>query len=159
MNTEPLIRPFCKEDKEMVTAFFDQMGGETRSFFDVNSGNRKGALGFFDLPCEPNIKRFAALYDGRMVGYVFLWDLDTMTPWLGIAISEDWKGRHLGRKLLAYAEQYCHDLGKGGIFLTTHMANVRGQGLYARCGYQRLGIHNNGELLYFLPFSQQSSDQ
>lgn len=32
MNTEPLIRPFCKEDKEMVAAFFDQMGGKPVRF-------------------------------------------------------------------------------------------------------------------------------
>ena len=36
----PVIRSIVPEDKEMVTAFFDQMGGESRSFFD-----RRGAIG------------------------------------------------------------------------------------------------------------------
>lgn len=151
----PMIRLFQPEDRAMVEAFFDQMGGETRSFFDVNGGNRRGALSFFDEAPNPAVRRWAAVEDGKMLGYVFLWALDTMTPWLGIAVAEECKGRHLGRHLLAHAEQYARSLGKGGIFLTTHIANLRGQGLYGRCGYQRMGVHSSGEYLYFLPFKTE----
>lgn len=161
MNSEnyPGIRSITLTDKEMVTSFFDQMGGETRAFFNRNDGNRKALMKCFETP-NPNRRDFAAveiLADGteRMAGLVFLWDLNTRTPWLGIAVAEDWKGRHLGRRLMAYAEDYCIRHGKGGIFLTTHVANVRGQGLYTRSGYTHLGTAKDGELLFFHSFEDQ----
>lgn len=147
----PVIRSIVPEDKEMVTAFFDQMGGESRSFFDRRGGNRNSMMACFDHP-NPNRRNFAAVADGEMAGLFFLWNLNTKTPWLGIAVAEQWKGRHLGRKLMAYAEEYCLQLGKGGIFLTTHVANVRGQALYLRCGYEQLGTSNWGEVLFFRSF-------
>ena len=71
----------------------------------------------------------------------------------GIAVAEDWKGRHLGRELMARAEKHALENGKGGILLTTHTANLRGQGLYERSGYERLGVHTSGEFLYLRRFS------
>jgi ribosomal protein S18 acetylase RimI-like enzyme len=144
------IRPFEQGDRALVCAFFDQMGGETRAMFDRDSGNRYSALKFFDG--DNAAHRFMAVKDGRMVGYVFLWDMDKSVPWLGIAVAEDWKGRHLGRLLMEHAHQYAKANGKGGVLLTTAHANVRGQGLYERMGYERLGNHSSGELLYLLRF-------
>lgn len=53
--------------------------------------------------------------------------------------------------------QTAHDhavtAGKGGILLTTHVSNLRGQGLYERSGYERMGMHSSGEILYLLRFN------
>jgi len=159
----PPIRPVTLADREMTVAFFDQMGGETRSFFDRAGGNRNAMLSCFDKP-NPNRRNFIAvetMSDGtqRIAGLVFLWNLHTKTPWLGIAVAEDWKGKHLGRELLGYAENYCLEHGKCGIFLTTHMANLRGQGLYTRCGYRQLGTHLDGEILFFHPFADDAPQE
>ena len=93
-----------------------------------------------------------ALDGDRMAGYLFLWDLNKSVPWLGIAVAEAYKGKHLGRILMQTAKEYAMAQGKGGILLTTHVANLRGQGLYERSGYERLGIHTSGEILYLLRF-------
>ena len=159
----PPIRPVTLADRAMTEAFFDQMGGESRSFFNRADGNRNAMLACFDKP-NPNRRNFIAvetLADGtrRIAGLVFLWDLNTKTPWLGIAVAEDWKGKHLGRELIGYAREYCQNLGKCGIFLTTHMANLRGQGLYTRCGFQHLGTEKSGELLFFLPFADAAPQE
>jgi ribosomal protein S18 acetylase RimI-like enzyme len=145
------IRPFESGDRALVKAFFDQMGGETRSFFDRGSGNRIGALGYFENK-DRDVVRWMAVDGEKMVGYVFLWDLNCGIPWLGIAVAEDYKGRHLGRQLIETAHQYAKSKGKGGVLLTTHVANIRGQGLYERCGYERMGMHNSGEVLYIHRF-------
>lgn len=155
-NSFPAIRPVTPTDRDMTIAFFDQMGGESRAFFNRADGNRNAMLSCFDKP-NPNRRNFIAvesLPDGteRIAGLVFLWDLNTKTPWLGIAVAEDWKGKHLGRELIRYAKEYCLRLQKCGIFLTTHIANLRGQGLYTRCGFQHLGTDKSGELLFFHPF-------
>lgn len=145
------IRKFRPSDRDMVNAFFDQMGGETRAMFDRNSGNRKDAMKYFD-GMDKNTIRWMAVDEGRMVGYVFLWDLDKSIPWLGIAVADDLKGKHFGRQLMQHAYYYSIENDKGGILLTTHVANVRGQGLYAHMGYEKLGMHSNGEILYLKRF-------
>ncbi|MCL2462810.1 MAG: GNAT family N-acetyltransferase [Defluviitaleaceae bacterium] len=150
------IRPFDKNaDKPLVEAFFAQMGGESRSFFNRGGGNEQSTLAFFSQDAgagRPEAAYFMAEDDCRMAGYVFLWDLDKAVPWLGIAVAEDWKGRHLGRELMEYAADYACGLGKGGILLTTHIANLRGQGLYEASGYEYMGTHTNGERLYLKRF-------
>ena len=149
------IRPLNKEtDRPLAEAFFAQMGGESRAFFNRGGGNERSTLAFFTAEegARPAAAYFLAEDQGRMAGYVFLWDLDRSVPWLGIAVAEDWKGRHLGRELMAYAEEYARSLRKGGILLTTHIANLRGQGLYEASGYEYLGVHTSGERLYLKRF-------
>jgi len=145
------IRPFHADDQDRVSRFFDQMGGETRALFNRADWNRNLAMSFFTNP-SPTILPYLALEGDRMVGYVYLCDMDRGVPWLGIAVSEDWKGRRLGRRLLEYAHAVAKEHGKGGVLLTTAYANLRGQGLYERMGYERLGMHTSGELLYIFRF-------
>jgi len=145
------IREFTMADKELVRDFFDQMGGETMAFFNRGDGNRKTAMGFFDGGMK-NTLFWLAEYEGKMVGYVFIWDMASMIPWLGIAVSEDMKGKKLGRRLMKRAADTAVSEGKGGILLTCHLANARAQALYERCGYIRMGTHTSGEALYLLRF-------
>jgi len=145
------IRHFEPADKDNVWEFFSQMGGETRAFFDRNNGNRNMAMKFFeDTAIDTNY--FLAEHEDKMVGYVFLWDMDKTVPWLGIAVREDFKGKQIGRKLMKFAADFAQSKNKGGILLTTHVANFRGQALYENVGYERLGVHHTGEFLYLLRF-------
>ena len=147
------IRLMEMGDRERVERFFDQMAPDSRSFFNRNNGNRNWAMRFFDGTDTQAMRRWIAVEDGEMVGYVFLWDIDTMIPWLGIAVAERLRGRHFGEKLIAEADTWCRGEGKGGILLTTHMANVRAQTLYEKCGFERLGVHGaSNELLYLKRF-------
>ena len=142
------IRDFDRDnDRQRVADFFAQMGEESRGFFNRNGGNEKTAMSFFDG--TEGDKLFFMAVDGElMAGYVFLWDTDKTIVWLGIAVAEDWKGKHLGRDLMTKADEYARHNGKGGILLTTRHDNLRGQGLYERCGYERIGVHTSGEFLY-----------
>ena len=152
MNTE--IRTFEKGDKQRVEDFFAQMSGEARFFFNANGYNQKNAMRFFGEKGDPNTIRWLALSEGRMVGYVFLWDLDKKIVSLGVAVSEDFKGKKLGEKLINTAKDWCKENEKGGIILTTHPANTRAQMLYYKCGFRFMGTSNNyGEFLYLYNFS------
>ena len=44
------------------------------------------------------------------------------------------------RGLVAAVRDYCQTEGCGGILLTTHKNNLRGQRLYEHCGFERLGV-------------------
>lgn len=147
------IRKLVAGDAGRVREFFGQMGGESRSFFNVNSWNEKKTMEFFDEEKrDKNAVYWIALDGDKMAGYVFLNDMNRGIPWLGIAVAEDWKGRGLGKALMEKAREHAISKGKGGILLTTHIANIRGQALYSRCGYERLGIHTGGEVLFLLRF-------
>jgi len=145
------IRRFEMGDRGMVNEFFDQMVGESKAFFNRSDGNRRNAMRFFDGEA-PNTDYFLAESGGVMAGYVFLWDMDKGVAWLGIAVREGFKGKGLGKLLMGHAADHARVDGKGGILLTTHTANLRGQVLYEGSGYERLGMHTSGELLYLLRF-------
>ena len=153
-----LIREFQSTDRPMVEKFFAEIGEETAYFFNQGRGNEMLALSFFEGKCPNHLFWMAeADADGgkEMAGYVFLWDIGTTAPWLGIAVADKWKGRHLGRRLIAAAKTWCLENGCGALMLTTAKDNVRGQGLYERCGFEKLGVHANGELFYLLRFERK----
>lgn len=146
-----IIRDFTPSDRVLVEEFFDQMDGETRAFFNRGDCNRTSAMSFF-CGTAKNTKFCLAEYESKMAGYVFMWDTDTMLPWLGIAVREELKGQHLGRRLISHMVDFAKKNGKGGIMLTTGISNFRAQGLYEHMGFARMGMHTSGEVLYLLRF-------
>lgn len=158
----PPIRPMVPEDRCMVEPFFDQMSTHTREFFNENDCNRNGLLACFDpehygkfaFGVRRNFIAVAPDDQGQdqIAGLVFAWDLDLKTPSIGVCVAENWKGRHLGKKLMEYIMDYCAQLHKGAIFLTVHPANTAAQSLYRSCGFRHIGKEHNGDLLFCLPF-------
>lgn len=153
---EIVIRQMRMDDKPLVEAFFAQMGEESTSFFNRGHGNENRTLAWFDGKKPDHIFWIAVAQNDageeEIAGYVFIWDKDSKIPWLGIAVAESWKGRHLGRRLIAAVRAHCEAAGGSGILLTTAQNNFRGQGLYEHCGFQRLGVYHDGEFLYLLRF-------
>ena len=145
------IREFLPADLPMIHGFFDQMGKESTTFFNQNDVNRNFAVKFVTEK-NKSIIRWLAEEDGKMLGYVFLWDIDTTLPWLGIAVREDRKGQGIGKKLVEHANQWAEQNGKGGVMLITASNNTRGQYLYEATGYEKFGVHPSGELLYIKRF-------
>jgi RimJ/RimL family protein N-acetyltransferase len=148
------IRQVTAADRGRIEAFFAQMGEESASFFNVDRGNEKTALDFTDGKLPEHLYFMAVdEADPTPAGIAFLWDKSKRVPWFGIAVAEKYKGKHLGRRLIAAVRDYCEERGCGGILLTTHKNNLRAQRLYEHCGFERLGVHTSGELLYLLRFS------
>lgn len=161
-EVEATIRPFAAGDRDMVNEFFDQMGPETTFFFNSTDYNRNYALKFWDdLETAKDNRYFAATEptaDGGelMVGYVYLCDMGKKVPWLGIAVRDGYKGKHMGKRLIQQAIDCAKAENCGGILLTTHFANTRGQGLYQKMGFEKLGQHTCGsEFLYLLRLPQE----
>lgn len=149
------IRVLGSKDLPMLLEFFDQMAGDTRAMFNRNDVNRIRAIKHFsgEAGKSDGEIHFAATVresDGseKMVGYVFLWDIQTKIPWLGIAVREDWKGHHLGRRLLEHIDGWAKPNGYGGVMLTSVPANIRAHSLYTRMGFEYYGVYPDGEFLY-----------
>ena len=153
-NDALVIRPFAAGDRPLVEDFFANLGEEGTFFFNGGGINSKPALAWFDGESREH-SYFMAELDGKMLGFLVFYDYHWKTPWLGIALREDAKGMHLGTRLMAFAESYAKEHGKGAIILTTHVKNVRGQALYKKSGYTHLGVHTTGELLYIRYFEDE----
>lgn len=137
------IRLFKAGDEALVKDFYDRMGYETRFFFNPIGSNYHRTMRFFSDQPDDDILHWMAVKDGRMVGYVFVWDIHHGIVEMGIAVADDYKGKHLGRQLIDTIKAWCVENGKGGILLTTHAANTRAQMLYLQCGFKHIGVSDN----------------
>ena len=143
------LRPFDTGDAYLINEFFDSMGGESRAFFNRREYNRKGALKYCKSE-DPTRKYWLFLHDGKMGGYVFFLDWNTGIPTLGLAIRDELRGKHIGRELVEFAKNVAREAGKGGIQLTTHLANVRAQALYEATGFNCIGVCKGGTEFFYL---------
>ncbi len=143
------IREMKHGDEGLINEFFDNMGYESRAFFNRTDYNRKGALRYCNSP-DPTRRYWIAEYDGKMAGYVFFMDYNTSIPCLGIAVRDDLQGLHLGTTLMTFAINHIKEAGKGGIQLTTVFANLRGQMLYEKMGFKCMGQYKNGQEFFYL---------
>ena len=153
------IREIGHDDLGMVIEFFDQMAGDTRAMFNRGDVNRIRVIEHVNRKGDDGQVHFAATVkseDGaeKMVGYVFLWDVDKSIPWLGIAVREDWKGHHLGRRLLQHIDDWAKPRGYGGIMLTSVPANIRAHSLYARMGFEYFGVYPDSEFLFIKRYAR-----
>ena len=144
-----ILREICAGDEALINDFFDRMGGETRSLFNRRDYNRRGVLKFCVHP-DPTRRYILAEYQGEMAGYFFFLDFDTSIPQLGLAVRDDLAGRGLGAHLVSVAQHMAREAGKGGIQLTTHVANLRAQTLYEKMGFSLVGPTKNGTEFFYL---------
>ena len=160
------FRELTAGDLGLLMEFFDQMAGDTRAMFNRGDVNRLRAMKHLNAKPfgEDGEIHFAAVAMGadgeeRIVGYVFLWDIDTKIPWLGIAVREEWKGHRLGRRLLEHVDAWAKPRGYGGVMLTSVPANIRAHSLYTRMGYQYYGTYPDSEFLYVKRYPAENAHQ
>ncbi|MFK7691403.1 GNAT family N-acetyltransferase [Paenibacillus sp. HJGM_3] len=145
------IREMQLEDKAILQDLFDVMGEESALFFNVNHGNEKRMMGYFDSTVK-GLKFFLAVENNRCVGVMFIRDIDISVPWFGIAVRDGMHGRGIGTLLIQYITDYLKNREYGGLLLTTAQTNFQAQRLYEKCGFERCGVHPSGEYLYILRF-------
>ncbi len=143
------LRDAFSGDEDIINEFFDNMGGESRAFFNRRDFNRRGVLKYC-AKGDKTRRYWLWIKDGVMLGYVFFLDYNTSVPSLGIAIRDELRGKGFGSKLVSFAKDIAKKEGKGGIILTTHNANVRAQALYEKAGFTCMGSCKNGTELFYL---------
>ncbi len=147
-----IFRPFKPEDMAEVKAFFADMGERSASFFNVAHGNERRTMEFFENGKHDH--RFFGLFeDGRLLAYAFIWDIDRTVVWFGIAVRDGYQGQGLGGKLTGLVLDECRKNGHAAVLLRTRADNVSARKLYVDQGFEELGTHPSGEILYMRRFS------
>ena len=147
-----VFRRMAPTDREGVQSFFDDMGPESARFFNVNHGNEKRVMEFFENGKKDHVF-WVAKDKNVIVGLAFIWDLDSRIPWFGVAVRDGWQGKHIGSGMVRSVCDICYLESRGGILLRTSKSNLKARTLYERCGFEQIGIHPSGELLYLKRFS------
>ena len=140
-------------DREKVADFYASMGERSAHFFNVNHGNEKRTMEFFENGKKDHI--FYVAFEGNeLVALAFIWDIDRTVPWFGIAVRDSAQGKGVGT---AFMKEIFADIlseGYAGLLLRTATDNIHAQHLYEKCGFERLGVHPSGEYLYLKRFAR-----
>jgi len=120
------VRPFAEPDRDTIRALwlaaFPDYGRDADRDIDFCLRTGHAAL-------------FVACIDGAVVGTVMAGH-DGNRGWLHrVAVRQDFRGRGIGRRLIAHAESYLIGLGVPKINLQIRDTNADVQGFYERLGY------------------------
>ena len=140
-------------DREKVADFYTSMGERSAHFFNVNHGNEKRTMEFFENGKKDHIF-YVAFEEDELVALAFIWDIDKTVPWFGIAVRDSAQGKGVGT---AFMKEIFADIlfaGYAGLLLRTATDNIPAQHLYEKCGFERLGVHPSGEYLYLKRFAR-----
>ena len=134
-------------DREKVADFYASMGERSAHFFNVNHGNEKRTMEFFENGKKDHV--FYVAFDGEeLVALAFIWDIDRTVPWFGIAVRDSEQGKGVGTAFMKEIFADILSAGYAGLLLRTATDNIPAQHLYEKCGFERLGVHPSGEYLY-----------
>ncbi len=142
-----IIRNIRNDDKDKIQLFFDAMGEQSSSFFNVNHGNEKRTMEFFENS-KPDHIFWVADEETEISGLAFIWDLNKSVPWFGIAVADKYQRKGIGSALICEVLSYLKKSGYGGLMLRTSEKNAPAQKLYEKHGFEKVGIHPSGEYLY-----------
>lgn len=147
------VRKMLPCDKEKVADFYASMGERSARFFNVNRGNEKRTMEFFENGKKDHVF-YVAFKGEELVALAFIWDIDRTVPWFGIAVRDSAQGKGVGT---AFMKEIFADIlsdGYAGLLLRTATDNIPAQKLYEKCGFERLGVHPSGEYLYIKRFER-----
>ena len=95
---------------------------------------------FRDALASPDHCYLAAYYGGTLVGYCGLWCSFDTADLCNLAVAEDFRKRTLGGALLRQGLVAVKRRGVERVLLEVRRSNVPAIGLYAKFGFQELGI-------------------
>jgi RimJ/RimL family protein N-acetyltransferase len=153
-----VMRRITKEDTELVYGFFNSISEQSRKSFYPHPFDRAYAEFITGTELDdPDICRYLAiLHEGDekiAVGYMFFWNCTKDILSLGIAVSDDYQGKGLGKKMMDFLISEALKSGKKGLHLTTDKDNSRGRALYLKCGFIIAGEGEHNDYIMKLDFN------
>lgn len=95
---------------------------------------------FRDALSSPDHCYLAALYSGTLVGYCGLWCSFDTADLCNLAVAADFRKRNLGSALLSQGLAAVKRRGVERVLLEVRRSNDPAIGLYAKFGFEELGI-------------------
>jgi len=88
-------------------------------------------------------KFWGAFVEGRLVGFCLLSSevVGNTLQIYSIFVDRPCRGKGVGSRLMAEAEEHCRSTGVRAVYLTTTLGNVKAIEFYRKLGYGIVGIH------------------
>jgi ribosomal protein S18 acetylase RimI-like enzyme len=138
-----LIRRLCRGDGAALACFYNALSDRSRRTF------RPLGLSTTEQVCEEivrdNLPEFERRYDlvvvddGAIVGWSFLWGLDSEQPMFGLGIADRFQGQGLGSEMMDRVMAAARERGLGLVRLTVVQDNDVAWEMYERRGFVRCG--------------------
>jgi GNAT superfamily N-acetyltransferase len=91
-----------------------------------------------------------ALLNGELIGWSFLWELDTSTPTFGLAVADAYQWQGVGKALITSVMQWARNRALPEVHLTVVQDNEVAWKLYQKYGFVKTGEFTGDDgLLYF----------
>ncbi len=91
-----------------------------------------------------------ALYKGELIGWGFLWDLNTRAPTFGLAVADAYHRQNIGKTLMARVMNWAQSHALPEVHLTVVQDNEVAWRLYQKQGFVKTGEFTGDDgLLYF----------
>lgn len=131
MSTTVELRPLTKADLPACAAI------HTQSF--EKGWNTQTLSEYF----PPHGLAYGALEGDKLMGFILMGAVSDQTDIITIAVLPELRGRGIGKRLVACAEQEAAALGADLIFLEVAEDNDDAIALYKGAGYQPIGRRKN----------------
>jgi len=152
--TPPTLRRLAPGDEGALMAFYNQLSAASKRTFrpigpvalpevcaGIVAANTDGVGMKYDL---------VAITDERIIGWSWLWKLDTDEPLFGLAVVDAFHGQGIGTMLMTRVMQTAREMGLPTVYLTVVTDNTVAQRLYEKQGFVKYDefVGEDG-LLYF----------
>jgi len=92
-----------------------------------------------ELISDPSREVYLAVFNGEIVGFIVLVMPGALVGYVqSIYVAEDWRGKGIGRQLMAFAEKRIFSEAPN-VFICVSSFNKDAQRLYRRLGYRAVG--------------------
>lgn len=133
------IRRLERGDANLLAAFYNGLSEAAKRTFrplGVTTSEERCEQIICDNDAAVDTKHdLVALDGGRIVGWSFVWSLDSDAPTFGLGIADECQGRGLGRMLMDRVLQAAADRGIRKIRLTVVQDNHKARRMYERRGF------------------------
>ena len=132
-----LVRGISPGDAPLLIRIFEGLSPTSRRYFRPHRFTPEGAAEVIGTASDPNGIYFIALAGaGEPVGYGYLHDLRSGLPELGIAITDRWQNRGVGKEFVQFLVGVAEHLGMDGVSLSVDDDNVPAICTYERAGFE-----------------------
>ncbi len=141
------IRRLQRGDAAALAAFYNGLSSTSkRTFAPLGPAATAKSCGRIvrDNVREPGRRFDLVAVEGKhIVGWCFLWEMQTDRPTFGLGIADAYHGRKLGSRLMDAVMAQARRAGKKEVYLTVVTDNDRAWRMYERRGFKRCGEHVN----------------
>lgn len=98
---------------------------------------------FEGLIARPDADLIGATRTGHLLGYCVVWTIGDQAELGNVAVKEEERGRHIGRRLIEAALTRARQRGAGECFLEVRESNLVARSLYEMFGFRAIGRRRN----------------